>query len=315
VVGDVETAARPPPPCNNACSSTQICVADPNAANGERCAARSTAQCLHSDGTPPGCTGNQACVIDTDAAQTPVCRGTRAALVLAELLPGTGLMPSLGFVDDHPVIAYYDSLKRAVKAVLGSGTAATPAFGAPVEIDGHDTAPAGQPQPLQRDTGRWPALAIGPAGAAGGRIAIAFADLTSQQLLIYQSDGLTSHAAHAAAGASGLIHVVDDGRPAPGSAWHPQSFPGAQTSIAFTPGGKIALAYQDATPVDLMFAIYDPSQNKTASRSTLRGAGSSGFWPKLAIVSGTAYVSSATIKAATAQIPLNQLFVDAKPAP
>jgi hypothetical protein len=35
----------------------------------------------------------------------------------------------------------------------------------------------------------------------------------------------------------------------------------------------------------------------------------------MAIVSGTAYLSSATIKAATALIPLNRLFVDAWPAP
>jgi hypothetical protein len=91
--------------------------------------------------------------------------------------------------------------------------------------------------------------------------------------------------------------------------------PGAQASIAFTPSGKIALAYQDATPVDLIFATWDPTQNKLSTRSTLRAAGAAGFWPKLAIVSGTAYVSSATIKAATLQIPANALFVDAKAAP
>ncbi len=315
VVGDVEQANRPAPPCNNACTGSQICIADPNAAGGERCATSSTAQCVHVGGSAPGCTGTQACVLDTDPAQTPVCRTTEAAQVLAELPPGTGLMPSLAFIDEHPVIAWYDSINRVVKAVMGTGGAAAPAFGAPVEIDGHDTAPLGQPQPRQRDTGRWPALAIGPSGAAGGRIAIAFADLTLQQLLIYQSDGLTSHAAHAAAGAPGLIHVVDDGRPDAGGPWHPQSLPGAQASIAFTPSGKIALAYQDATPVDLIFATWDPTQNKLSARSTLRAAGAAGFWPKLAIVSGTAYVSSATIKAATLQIPANALFVDAKAAP
>src|SRR5205823_6092827 len=152
-----------------------ICVSDANAGTGERCATRSTAQCLHTDGSAAGCTGNQACVLDTNALQTPVCRETKAAQVLAELAPGTGLMASLGFIDDHPVIAYYDSMNRAVKAVMGTGGGATPGFAAPVEIDGHDTAPVGQPQPLQRDTGRWPALAIGPSGTAGGRIAIAFA--------------------------------------------------------------------------------------------------------------------------------------------
>jgi hypothetical protein len=310
VVGDVEQATRPPPPCNNACTSAQICVLDENAADGERCAEKSIEQC------DPGCTGNEICVLDTDANQSSVCRATRAPDLLPELPRGTGLMPQLGFIDDHPVIAYYDSLHRAVKAVMGTGAGATPNFGAPVEIDGHDApppAPAVAPRP--RDTGRWPALAIGSAGAAGGRIAIAFADLSAQQLLLYQSDSLTAHSPHAAAGAPGRIHVVDDGKPAAGETWHPQSFPGVQTSIAFTPTGKIALAYQDATPVDLIFSVYDPAQNKSTARSTLRGAGASGFWPKMVIVSGTAYVSSASIKAVAVNTPFNQLFVDAKPAP
>ncbi len=280
VVGDVDQANRPPPPCNNACKSIETCVVDENAPNNDRCATKATAQCLHTAGSAPGCTGN-------------------------------------------PVIAYYDSLNKVVKAVMGSGggtatdpsAARRPGFQMPVEIDGHDTAPAGRPHPPQRDTGRWPALAVGPSGASGGRIAIAFADLSRQQLLIYQSNWLTAHAAHAAPGSPGLIHVVDDGRPGVGQPWHPQSRPGAQTSISFTPGGRIALAYQDATPVDLIFATYDPTQFKTTARDTLRAPGAAGFWPRIAIVSGTAYVSSATIKAATAQIALNPLYVDATPAP
>ena len=64
-----------------------------------------------------------------------------------------------------------------------------------------------------------------------------------------------------------------------------------------------------------MFATWDPAQNKTISRTTLRAAGSAGFWPRLTIVNGIAYVSSATLRAATAQIPANQLFVDARPTP
>jgi hypothetical protein len=250
-----------------------------------------------------------------------VCRATKAADALAELPFGVGLMTSLAFLDAHPVIAYYANLKnadgsplRAVRAVLGNGNGVTPSFGTPVEIDGNDPAPAapGVAQP-QRDTGRWPALAVGPSGTAGGRIAIGFADLSAQQLLIYQSDTLTAHAAHANAGDPGLIHVVDNGRPAAGEAWRPQSFPGAQTSIAFTNTGKIALAYQDATPVDLMLSVYDPVQGKSISRTTVRPTGAAGFWPRIAIVSNTAYMSSATVKAVTASMSFNPLFVDAKP--
>ena len=323
VGGDVDSAPRPTPPCSGSCTSSQICVVDPATASGDRCAAKSTAQC-NPTSTPAGCVGNQVCVVDTDANASAVCRATKASEVLGELPAGVGLMPSLAFLDSHPVIAYYENLQnadgsplRAVKAVMGSGSGATPSFGAPVEIDGHDPAPAppATAQP-QRDTGRWPALAIGPVGQAGGRIAIAFADLSAQQLLLYQSDALTAHAGHVLApGDAGLIRIVDGGRPAAGEAWHPQSFPGVQSSISFTPSGKLALAYQDATPVDLMFSIFDPAQGKTTSRTTVRSTGAAGFWPRLTIASGTAYLSSATIKAATASTPLNQLFVDARPAP
>ena len=165
-----------------------------------------------------------------------------------------------------------------------------------------------------RVSGRWPSLAVGPLGTANGRVAIAFADLSAQQLLIYQSDTLTAHAAHANAGDPGLIHVVDNGRAAAGEAWRAQTFPGVQTSIAFTSTGKIALAYQDATPVDLMLSIYDPLQAKSTSRTTVRPTGAAGFWPRIAIASNTAYLSSATVKAVTAAIPFNPLFVDAMPA-
>jgi hypothetical protein len=262
--------------------------------------------------------------MDTDVNHTPVCRATKAADVLGELPWGVGLMPSLAFMDAHPVIAYYENLKnadgsplRAVKAVMGSGSGATPSFGTPVEIDGDDPPPAAPAAvPPQRDTGRWPALAVGPSGTAGGRIAVAFADLSAQQLLLYQSDTLTAHSGHVVnTGDAGLIHVADNGRPSAGEGWHPQSFPGVQTSIAFTSTGKIALAYQDATPVDLMLSIYDPVQGRTTSRTTVRPTGAAGFWPRIAIVSGTAYMSSATIKAVSVSIPFNPLFVDAKPVP
>lgn len=115
---------------------------------------------------------------------------------------------------------------------------------------------------------------------------------------------------------SGPREVVDDGRPAADEPWHPQSFPGAQSSIAFTPSGKIELAYQDATPVDLVIASWNPATNTRASRRSLRTQGSAGFYPRLALDgTGNAYISSATIKAATAQLAANQLFVDVTRAP
>src|SRR5262249_11657839 len=286
----------------------QVCIVDPNAASGDRCATRSTAQCNPTQ-SPSGCTGNQVCVQDIDTNHSPVCRTTEAAAVLAELPRGTGLMPSLSFLDNADtsvcpdaagcaVIAYYDSLKRAVKAVQAAHAGSTPAFGAPVEIDGdidNDARCDGGTVASKRDTGRWPALAIGQPGQPGGRIAIAFADQSNQQLLVYQSNGLTAHSCHLPnPSQTGLIRIVDSGKPATGAAWHPQSFPGVQTSIAFS-GAKLLLAYQDATPVDLVFAKYDPATGTTTSRESVPPmTGAAGFWPHIAIAGGTPYVSSAS---------------------
>ena len=236
---------------------------------------------------------------------SPPCATPEPAQGLTDLPQGTGLMPSLKFIDDKPVIAYYDSIKKELKAVQAFGTASAPNWSTPYVIDGGDPAPADR-----RDTGRFPSLVIGSQSQPGGRIAIAFPDLTAQQLLVYQSNTLTEHSPHVAAGRAGLIHVVDDGAPAPGGTWHPQTFPGVQSSIAFTSSGRIAIAYQDATQVNLNLAIYDPSVNKTASKSEVRALGATGFWPHLIIDGATAYLSSATIRAATASMPANGLFID-----
>jgi hypothetical protein len=313
VVGDVDSANRPRVPCNNSCASGQVCVIDSAQPTGDRCGIQSTA-------CTPACTGRQVCTTYSDNP-TATCRVSEADIGLSDLPFGTGLTPSLAFMDGHPVIAYYQNLAsqdaqgnvtfhRALKAAMGSGTGTTPTFATPITIDG-DSPTLGSP-----DTGRWPSLAIAPATTAGGRIAIGFADLTHRQLLLYQSNTLDSHAAHVASGAAGDIHVIDSGKPAAGAPFHPQSFPGVQVAVQFTPSGQIALAYQDAQPVDLIFARYDPNAKAVASGpTTMRGAGPSGFWPRLQIVSGTAYVSSATIKAQSANLANNKLYIDTAAAP
>jgi hypothetical protein len=224
-----------------------------------------------------------------------------------DLPAGTGLMPSLQFIDDRPVVAWYDSNTRSLAASIGAGSPAEPRWSAPVTIDGDDGS--------KRDVGRFPALAIAPFGTPGGRIVIAFPDQTMQQLLVYQFNDLSAHAPHDGAAARGLIHVVDDGIWKPGDgAWHAQTRPGAQTAAAFTRSGRLALAYQDAARVDLSFALWDPAQRQVVSRSTLGPAGVGGFWPRLALDGTTAYVSSATIKTAGV-VAQNALRVDAQPAP
>ncbi len=308
----VEQLVRPAPPCGGGCSASTVCVADPNAPGGSRCA-------VPAPTCTPACTGQNTCVKGTDTNQTPVCDPSVQTAAQTDVPQGTGLMPSLKFKDDLPVIAYYDSINQALKAVIGGniasgGTVTTPGFAAPVVLDGIDLAPA-----PKRDTGRFPSLAIGPAGSAGGRIAIGFQDLTTQQFLLYQADTLIAHAKHDVGSTHNNIHVIDNGLAAAGAAWHPQTFPGVQSGIAFTNSGKVAVAYQDGTQVSLKFAQWDPSASTvTAAPSILRGndhVTAAGFYPRVVIDATTAYLSSATIKAATAEQAKNSLNIDSKPVP
>ena len=305
VVSDpnLDTALRPAPPCGAGCPSGQLCVDE--GGGQSRCArpAPSATPCTKA------CSTTEACVVAADNV-TSVCRPSLAAQTLTDLPIGVGVTPSLAFLDDRAVIAYYDSDHKTLKAVMASAPGATPNFQPPVIIDGADPAPA-----IKRDVGRFPSVAIGKPGQVGGRIAIAFPDVTSQQFLLYQADTLQPHALHTGAGA--LIHVLDTGRPNQDSAteaWHAQSFPGAQSSTAFTPSGKLVSAYQDTTPVDLRLATYNPG-DKTSARVTLREAGAAGFWPHLAMDGTNAIVTSAVIQAATAQVSGNKLVVNSQTVP
>ena len=314
---DVESRDRKAPPCGGVCSTAQVCISDPNAPGQQRCASPA-ATCAS-----PACAGKETCVKEVDTSQTPVCRVSLQADANPDVPQGTGLMTSLAFLDDKPVIAWYDSenqpganppLTPRLKAVIGANPASgatqtTPGFpGRPIVIDGS------LPGQKVRDVGRWPRVAVGPANAPGGRIAISYQDATAQRLLLYTSNTLTSSAA-------GNIHTIDDGLPGAGEAWHPQSFPGVQSALAFTAAGKIVLAYQDGTPVDLLFATWDPGAangGKVQSKAKVRGADSAaGFYPRVVVdgAAGIAYLSSATIKAATVQLPANLLSIDQQSAP
>ena len=315
----VESRDRVAPPCNGACATAQVCVQDPNApvgSNGQRCASPAPT-------CAPTCSGSQTCVKDVDVARTPVCRTSLQGQSTPDVPQGTGLMTSLAFMDDKPLIVFYDSenyptanppLTPRLKAVLG----ANPASGATQTTPGFPATStvidASLPNQPVRDVGRWPRVAIGPASAPGGRIAISYQDATTQRLLLYTSNTLTANAA-------GNIHVVDDGLPGASETWHPQTFPGVQSALAFTPAGKIVVAFQDGTQVNLLFATWDPGAangGKVQSKSTLDGATSAaGFYPRVVVdgPAGTAYVSNASIKAATAQLSQNGLKIFPQPAP
>ena len=303
---DVEKADRPAPPCNGTCSTSQVCVTD---GASQRCASPAPT-------CTPSCSGKATCVQQVDTSKPPVCLRSLAADALPDVPPGTGLMTTLAFLDDKAVIAWYDSVNQQLKATIATSVAAgaqppQPAFPATsVVIDGT------LPNKPHRDVGRWPSIAIGAASVAGGRIAISYQDATAQNLLLYTSNTLTANSA-------GNLHVVDNGLPpagAVGAAWHPQSFPGVQSAVAFTPSGKIVVAYQDGTPVDLLFATWDPAQGKVLGKTSVRGAGAaSGFYPRVVVdAGGQAYLSSASIKAVrtvAATLSNNTLSIDTQPAP
>jgi hypothetical protein len=298
---DVEQADRPAAPCNGACASGQACFND---GGTQRCAAPA-ATCA------PACATGATCVQQADPKKPGVCLQPVPAPKPADVPQGDGLMTSLAFLDDRPVVAWYDSLNQVLKAAIGLNAATganlgTPAFAAPVILDGQL---AGKPR---RDVGRWPSLAIGPSSAQS-RIAISYQDVTGQQLMLFLGGGLVAQsAAH--------LHVVDAGLPAAGATgadWHPQWSPGVQSAAAFTPSGNVVIAWQDGTPVDLFFSTWSPAQNRLLGKASVRGAGAgAGFWPRVAVdaASGRAYLSSATLKATSATLPGNTLSVDTQPA-
>jgi hypothetical protein len=104
----------------------------------------------------------------------------------------------------------------------------------------------------------------------------------------------------------------------PGS--RPRARPGVQSGIAFTPTGNLALAYQDGTLVDMQFTEWITSTHTVTGAPTVLhgndGTTAAGFYPRVVVDStGTAYMSSAIIKAATAQQSANSLTVDSQSAP
>lgn len=306
VVGDVFPAVdRPRSPCGGACQQGMVCVLDNTQPFGDRCATQTSSSAACATASQNSCPGGQDCVNNSTVGSPPGCATPAPAQGLTDLPQGSGLMPSLKFMDDKPVIAYYDSVEKDLKAVMALGTATVPNWTTPVIIDGNDPVPA-----EKRDSGRFPSLIIGAAGQTGGRIAIAFPDLSAQQLLIYQANTLTQQSPHVLAGAAGLIHVVDNGAAPASGPWHAQTIPGTQSSASFTTSGRIAIAYQDATPVTLNLSVWDPTTNKTLTKSQIRNLGATGFWPHLVVDGANAYMSSATIRASSGSMLMNGLFVD-----
>jgi hypothetical protein len=169
------------------------------------------------------CGSNEACV---DMAGTPSCEEKVPLLPIDDLIEGTGLFTSLAFTSDgRAMIAYYDrvdgDLRLAQSDAAGTFTLST--------VDGNDMmAPA--------DVGQHASLAIGPGDIAG----VAYVDATNDDL-VYRELSMT-----------GVREVVDNGVTPPNL-----RLVGPDASLIYDINGQPAIAYQDPTNLDLLYARKD----------------------------------------------------------
>jgi hypothetical protein len=210
----VDARAKPLPPCDGACPMGQACI-DQMGMGGP--------QCVNEEmGCMPACGTNQACI---DRQGAPTCVDKIPLLPIDDLVPGTGLFASLAITSTGtPKIAYYDRVDGDLKLAVGG---ANDAFSV-VTLDGND--------PMSpSDVGQHASLAIDPNGV----VAIAYVDVTKTDLVYLE---LTP-------GAAPVREVVDNGVSAPDI-----RMVGPDASLLFDSNGNPAIAYQDPTNIDLLYA-------------------------------------------------------------
>jgi hypothetical protein len=167
-----------------------------------------------------GCMSGEACV---DVGGTPTCEETVTVLPIDDLIEGTGLFSSLAFTSTGTaLIAFYDrvdgDLKLATSNTAGAFSVLT--------LEGNDMM-----EPT--DVGQHVSLAVGPADLVG----LAYFDATKDDLVYRQL------------GANALREVVDNGVTPPDL-----RLVGADASLIFDASGNPAVAYQDPTNTDLLYA-------------------------------------------------------------
>jgi hypothetical protein len=169
----------------------------------------------------PMCASNEACV---DVAGTPTCKTTIPLLAIDDLIPGVGLFSSLAFSSTGtPVIAYYDRLDKDLRLAKGrpDGT-----FGL-TTLDGGD--------PMNpSDVGQHVSLAVGPMDVLG----LAYVDFNRDNLVYMEF-----------AGGQKSREIVDNGVTAPDI-----RMVGPDASLIYDANGSPAIAYQDPTLIDLLYA-------------------------------------------------------------
>jgi hypothetical protein len=291
----VDVGTRAGPPCGGSCAANEQCAHDMTAPNGvcQKSAAKAT-DCAS------GCTSSQFCGLDASSA--PVCYMTLAASGLASLPDGNGLFPSIAYLDDKPVVVWYDHADGQLKGVIATADSATQgaAFN-PADIQVLDD--GASPASTRRDdVGRFTSLAIGPADAPS-RIAVTYFDSTAKQLRL-----LTAQAGWQMVNTPDQ-RVVDDGTKDGNS--DPVLFVGSDSSVKFF-GSNISVVYQDATQGNLRVADQATPTDKVTYRQTVATAGACGFYAKQLIDGTSRFATHAIIKANTANgvvVSGNQLGV------
>lgn len=231
------------------------------------------------------CASDEVCVMDTAG---PTCSAKISVVPLDDLLPATGLFADLAFTSTGtPVIAYYDRIVGDLRLAKGDG-----AGGFILRtLDGNDPV-------SPTDVGQHVSLAIGP----NDQIAVAYFDATKDDLVYLDVSTNTKE-------------IVDNGVTPPNL-----RLVGADASLIFDANGDPAIAYQDPTEIDLLYARRTGSPAMWWSE-VLRGqpAGgattglASGFYASQARRGDQAFISNVDVTFDTESNLLLELMVVVKP--
>lgn len=213
------------------------------------------------------CATDEVCVMD--AGGNPTCEAEINAVPLDSLPEGTGLFADLVFTSTGtPMIAYYDSIAGDLRLATGNG-----AGFALRTLDGDD---AMNPT----NVGQFASIAVSADGAQAG---VAYFDATKDDL-VYLDLG------------TGERQVVDDGLMPPDL-----NMVGADASLVFDAFGNPAIAYQDPTNIDLIYArrlgeppMWSHQTMRGDPRGTAEGT-AAGFYACQARRGDKAYVGSVDV--------------------
>jgi hypothetical protein len=212
--------------------------------------------------------------------------GSTAAKGPIELPPGDGLFTGISYINNVPVVVWYDRTLGQLKGIIAKNDSAPQgAQFVPSDIkvldDGTMNTPASS---VTHDVGRFASIAIGPSSAPH-RIAVAYMDETSYQLKLITAD---------AAWANLKSTVVDTGKGTPTG--DTVLFVGSDTSVSFL-NGLISIAYQDQTTGALRLATQETPASPVAYKATLDQDGAGGFYARLVNDGTNMFVTHAVIKA------------------